>query len=575
MRINSITLHNFRSYKDATISLCDYSLLIGENNAGKTALISALRMFYEDGGLKYSEDRDFPKFETDDNESWIEIGFLTDEDEQTSLKEEYRSTDCILRVRKYFRGSKVAANQSNIYAYEHGALSDNLFYGAKNISQAKLGKVIFIPEISTADDTLKLSGPSPFREMVNFVMKKVIKDSDSFRALEQAFDVFNRDFRDEEAIRQDGLSIKGLVGDINDSIKQWQIEFGVDINPIKPEELTKNLLAHYIEDGNLGGKRVSINSYGQGLQRHLIFTLIRLSSKYTDKKSEKRKDFNPDYTLILFEEPEAFLHPSQQEVLDIYLRNLSQEDNQQVLITTHSPVFVSRNIEDLMCIIRLEKNNAITSPYQLSSENISELFDSNLSMLKFLSEKSTDPTVATEIQEEIKRRFFEQNADMSRKLEEESIKYFLWLDSERSAMFFAKHIIICEGASEKVFFDYLINNVWIDLKENHIYFLDAMGKFNIHRYMNLFDKLGLSHSVLMDGDNNHGVHSLINYFITHNKKPVTKNIFSFNKDLEDFLGIPQAPRRDLKPLNIMFHYFNKYISDENINQLYEVLKALI
>jgi len=576
MKIESVTLHNFRSYKDATIFLCDYSLLIGENNVGKTGFISALRMFYEDDGLKYTPARDFPKFDTDDEESWMEISYLIDDDEYNGLKEEYRSSDYKLKVRKYFKGNKAAANQSNIYAYENGVLSENLFYGAKNISQAKLGKVIYIPEISTADDTLKLSGPSPFREMVNFVMKKAIKDSSSFKALEQAFDIFNKDFRDEEATKEEGLSIKHLVNDINVSIGQWQIEFGIDINPIKPEEITKNLLAHYIEDENLDGKRVSINSYGQGLQRHLIFTLIRLSSKYSEKKIERKKDFNPDFVLILFEEPEAFLHPAQQEILNINLQKLSQEDNQQLVITTHSPTFASRNIEDLKCMIRLDKKGAVTSAYQLSLRDITDLFDENLSMFKFLSSKSADMTVPIELRKQIiQRQLGDPNADLSKKLEEESIKYFLWLDSERSSLFFAKHIIICEGATEKVLLDYLINNIWIAVKEKHIYFLDAMGKYNIHRYMNLFNKLGLSHSVLMDADEDRGVHGIINEFINNNKNIFTKEIYAFDKDIEDFLDIPVAPRPDLKPLNIMYCYNNCIFDSVKLDKLFEVLLTLI
>jgi predicted ATP-dependent endonuclease of OLD family len=51
----------------------DYSLLIGENNAGKSNVIRALRIFYENDN--FNEDVDFPKFSTDDKESWIEIEY--------------------------------------------------------------------------------------------------------------------------------------------------------------------------------------------------------------------------------------------------------------------------------------------------------------------------------------------------------------------------------------------------------------------------------------------------------------------------------------------------------------------
>ena len=43
MKVRSIQLHNFRSIKDLSVALDDYCLLVGENNTGKTALLSAVR----------------------------------------------------------------------------------------------------------------------------------------------------------------------------------------------------------------------------------------------------------------------------------------------------------------------------------------------------------------------------------------------------------------------------------------------------------------------------------------------------------------------------------------------------
>ena len=49
-------------------------MLVGENNVGKPNIFTALRLFYEDGGLKYKKEVDFPKF-ADDGESWVELAF--------------------------------------------------------------------------------------------------------------------------------------------------------------------------------------------------------------------------------------------------------------------------------------------------------------------------------------------------------------------------------------------------------------------------------------------------------------------------------------------------------------------
>ncbi len=578
MKIKKITIHNFRSIKEESFNLENFSLLIGENNSGKSNVINALRAFYENDGAKYKDSIDFPKFNTDDNESWIEIEYLTTDEEQTNLKNEYKSKDKVLKVRRYFKSSNaelVKADQSNIYAYQSGILSQNLFYGAKNISQAKLGKVIFIPEISKSEDNLKLSGPSPFRDMVTFVMKKSVKNSPAYNELESSFENFNKNFKEEYS--KDGFSLTELVKDINEQISQWEIKFGLNFNPIKPEDMIKNLLSHYFEDNNLKNEQVSINSFGQGLQRHLIYTLIKLSAKYVDKKLEKKKDFSPDFTLILFEEPEAFLHPSQQEQLNISLKLIAQEEDQQVICSTHSPIFVSKNIRDLLSLIRLNKVNGQTKLYQLNKNEIETLFDQNVGLFKKINEIYNDPNTNQQLKTKIKDKFLDINDDINIKLEEESIRYFLWFDSERAALFFAKHIIICEGASEKIFLDFLLSTKWNDLKTRGVYLLDSLGKFNFHRYMNLFNKFGISHSLLMDSDNNEDIQAIVNDFIQKNKNGFTKGIYSFPTDLEDFLGIqkPAKCRNDRKPLNILSNFHNNKITETKITELKKVLEKLL
>lgn len=74
MKLIRSIIHNIRSIQEADIHLSDYSVIVGANNAGKTNLITALRLFHENEKLSFSKDRDFPKFETDP-ESWIELTF--------------------------------------------------------------------------------------------------------------------------------------------------------------------------------------------------------------------------------------------------------------------------------------------------------------------------------------------------------------------------------------------------------------------------------------------------------------------------------------------------------------------
>lgn len=576
MNLHKVTIHNFRSIQNTSFDLQKYSLLIGENNAGKSNIITALRIFYEND-VKFDLKIDIPKNGDFDGESWIELEYKTTTDEQDSLKDEYKSTDNILKVRRYYKSKDaelVKTGQSNIYAYEGGQLSKNLFYGAKNISQAKLGNILFIPELSKSDDTLKMSGPSPLRNMIDFVMQKVIKTSKTYNVLTESFEKFNKEFKQESS--EDGFSIKELTDEINSNVKDWGILFGLDINQITPDNIIKNLVSHYIEDSQLNNERISINCFGQGLQRHLIYTLIRVGAKYSEKKIQKKKEFSPDFTLILFEEPETFLHPTQQEFLNIDLYNLSKEDTQQIICCTHSSIFVSKNIERIPSLLRVQKQSGITSVYQITDDELSDLFNQNNSLYKTFADKLTDPTVDDGIKSAITKGKLAQDAsDEEQILFEESLKYFLWIDSERANSFFAKHVIICEGATEKVLFDKLINNEWVDLKTKHLYFLDAMGKFNIHRYMNLFGQLGINHSVIFDKDNDTAIQGIVNNYLSSKKNTFTKNMYSFDEDIEKYLEIAKPNENRLKPLNILSHLTKGEIKESKLDALKQVLINLI
>lgn len=574
MKIKEITIHNFRSIIHQTIDCKDFSLLVGENNSGKTNLISVLRAFYEVDGYKFDDKVDFPKLaKVTDNDSWVEINFLTTEEEQITLKEEYQREDKILKVRRYFKSREhFNKDNSNIfYIAQDGTMSENNFYGAKNISQAKLGKVIYIPEVAKTDDTFKLSGPSPLRQVISFVFKKVLEKSEPFGELSKSFEKFNTDFKTEES--SDGISMDSLKNDINEELRTWQFSFGFDINPIKSDIIIKNLIEHFLEDDNLqvGKKRVDMKNIGQGLQRHLIYTMIKLAAKYDDdKRTGVKKEFYPDFTLILFEEPEAFLHPSQQELMNIGLKQIAKEQNQQVFCTSHSSVFVSRNIKNISEVKRIQKKLGESIIYQIDDQILVSLYSDNIEINQYLQAK-IDNGLPAEDEKELKKLINEKDYEI--KLIEEAIKFSIWLDSERSSMFFSKHVLICEGASEKAFIDFMMNTQWIDLKEKHIYCLDSLGKYNIHRYVSLLARFGLSYSVLMDFDEGKKQHKYLNQFILDK----TEKVYGFEKDFETFLGITPVPanRTDLKPLNVLKSYEDGLISASKIAELKIIIMDLI
>lgn len=50
MRVESIRIEHFRSFKSATIPLNEYTCLVGSNGAGKSTVLQSLNVFFREYG---------------------------------------------------------------------------------------------------------------------------------------------------------------------------------------------------------------------------------------------------------------------------------------------------------------------------------------------------------------------------------------------------------------------------------------------------------------------------------------------------------------------------------------------
>ena len=357
MRAIEIRIHNFRSICDTTISLSPYSLLVGANNAGKSTVIDAIRAFYGKG-LKFDRLRDFPKKGAGDSESWVELEFRPSASELADLKDAYKSATGTFRVRNYLLSDELDSEgkeKSGPYAYIDGQLSGDRFYGFKNVGQGKFGSIIYIPAVSRIDEHTKLSGPSALRDLVNSVLASVMESSDAYQTLQDSFKAFEGSIKTERTV--DGFSLESIETDVSVGLDSWDASFRLTVNPVGVDEVVKGLIGHEIVDRSLGAGQ-PVNAYGQGFQRSVIYSLIRVAARYAAKTPKStKKEFAPDLTWILFEEPEAFLHPTQASVLCSALKELAGSPGSQVLVSTHSPQFASHSIHDLPALCRLRRDD--------------------------------------------------------------------------------------------------------------------------------------------------------------------------------------------------------------------------
>jgi len=535
MKLRELRVHNFRCLHDATIGVSDYGLLIGANNAGKSSVIDAIRVVYED--LKFEAARDTPKkyANPQDTDTWVELEFELTPAEAASIKNEYLMKANRFRVRRNLH--RPDKKLLHLYAYETGNLSQNQFYGDDNVGRGKLGSVIHIPAVSKVEDVAKFSGASPLRDLINSIFKKLLKTSPAFTDLQKALGAFGTAVAVEKTV--DGHSLTGVEAAINDGLQSWNAKFKFRTNPLSETEVVKSLFDFSIVDGATGHEQPA-SSFGHGLQRHLIFTLLMVAASFNAVgKTGDKKEFSPDLTLLLFEEPEAFLHPQQQAALDAGLRSLGKQVDFQVIVSTHSAYFVSRNAADLTALCRLQKPDHSAQVGQISAADLDALVFSN-QQIHAIAAKYPKYKPGPE----------ELNADM------ECVKYFMWLNAERTGLFFARRVLIVEGPTEIAAVNYLAQAGMLKAPPDH-YVLDAMGKFNINRFMNLLELLKIEHSILHDDDTKSkagddlAFHQEVNALIAGSKNSYTRAIHVFPEDIEQFLGFPKVDKGHRKPTRLL------------------------
>ncbi|NJO18841.1 MAG: ATP-dependent endonuclease [Spirulinaceae cyanobacterium RM2_2_10] len=151
------------------------------------------------------------------------------------------------------------------------------------------------------------------------------------------------------------------------------------------------------------------------------------------------------------------------------------------------------------------------------------------------------------------------------KVDMEAVKYALWLDSRRCSAFFAEKILLVEGPTEVALISYMRDQGMLPTCDR-VFILDAIGKYNIHRFMRLFGHFGIKHCVLYDGDKNSSKDALIDNTIESAKNNFTGEISKFDQDLEDFLGIGRTNKPHRKPQHVMFHISTGNYNDA-LNQL--------
>lgn len=144
--------------------------------------------------------------------------------------------------------------------------------------------------------------------------------------------------------------LKEVADQTLDKLNEMNPEIASSLNPVIPSPDSLKWVDVFKSVSITGDEDIPINKRGSGVKRLVLLNFFRA-------EAERRKaEGNVPDIIYAIEEPETSQHPSHQRKLIEAFIELSESDNTQVLLTTHSPAIVKMLEFDHL---RLIKSNQI------------------------------------------------------------------------------------------------------------------------------------------------------------------------------------------------------------------------
>ncbi len=522
MKIKSIKINNFRSVKEVAITgpLDDVWTFVGQNNAGKSSVIHAIRAFYGEYDVKIE---DFCRADGFNKPIEVIMEYKLSDDEFSQLPEQYKLSDKTLAVvKRYTRDFLKGESHGFTKDSQSGEVkeAEEEFFGAKNVAMGKLGTVIYIPAIKDLGEELKKTKSSLFSKLISRVLTETLTDLPSWNDLIKNTEEFAKDLKSPIKSTGEFRSVNEIEENLSSRLSGWGLKSQISISAPSPEDIILSGAKLRLISNETGVEEDPMN-LGSGAQRSIVNNLLLLWAEIENKKPKTdKKKFSGEITLLLYEEPEALLHYDQECKLLRNLEDLSGTDNSQVIICTHSPNLISAKNESLKCVSRFVKNSGVSVKYSAAESFLSDL-------------KTNAP----------------------------DFDFVLWLNPDRNTMFFVDKVVLVEGSSDKAFLNYLT-------KENNLdknsYIVDCGSKTNLPYFMKLCEQFGINHSVMFDRDNEKKDkdvdHPAWNKAVADAKNSFTQDIKEFPGNLETYIGFDTNLPSYKKPPEILRQLKNGKLS---------------
>jgi putative ATP-dependent endonuclease of OLD family len=336
--------------------------------------------------------------------------------------------------------------------------------GFVGVLKATLPHYVLIPAVRDASEESKVTKGSSFGRLIYEIMNGMdIPFRSALGAqLKETTRFLNREGKEQRSVEV--TKVENTIKDYLAELMPVDLEIEFQAPTVDVLLTTPKIVIH-------DGFRGSIEGKGHGLQRAVIFAILRSYAKLvTQVKGKERK------TLILgVEEPEIYMHPTAQRATRTVLRSIA-DGGDQVLFSTHSPLLVDVSFFDE--IIRCENpasqgagEHGSGRRFQLSMADIIKDIECRSPKLKG---KITDKSVRQ--------------------------RYSHAYSPGRNEGFFAKKIVLVEGQTELYALPLYAHAMGHDFDALSIGVVECGSKANINMLYRVFNELGIGCFVLFDFD---------------------------------------------------------------------------
>ena len=316
MKIEKVHIKNVKGIKDLELSfkkdnkILDLIVLAGVNGSGKTTILEAIKDFF------YNENVNYSNLE----KSNINLEIFFEDFEKNNIEEAEKSSDNFKHALWVFF--------SSLRSYDYYRKNNNDYYQNQIAKRFDIPpKIIYVPaenkfeEIQTYSTTL-----SKEYEFINTINSNVIRDIPSYIATR----------RNYLATIEEDLTMKEVTNKVVNEINGIFdiLELDVKLKGFSKDEKTMPIFE------NSAGEEFDINDLSSGEKQLFLRTL-------------SIKMLEPKNSIILIDEPELSLHPKwQQKIIEVYKKI---GENNQIIVATHSPhILGSVSNENIFILYRNE-----------------------------------------------------------------------------------------------------------------------------------------------------------------------------------------------------------------------------